>query len=51
MMPYRYNGGFRIWQAPGVVTFELEMIHDARVIYTDGRSHPSSAIKGYMGDS
>src|SRR5213083_2709911 len=37
MMPYRYNGGFRIWQAPGVVAFELEMIHDARVIFTDGR--------------
>ena len=51
MMPYRYNGGFRIWQAPGVVAFELEMIHDVRVIYTDGKSHPSSAIKGYMGDS
>jgi hypothetical protein len=51
MMPYRYNGGFRIWQAPGVVAFELEMIHDARVIYTDGKSHPSPAIKGYMGDS
>src|SRR6267143_2056241 len=30
MMPYRYNGGFRIWQAPGVVVFDLEMIHDAR---------------------
>src|SRR5919109_227618 len=27
MMPYRYNGGFRIWQAPGVVVFDLEMIH------------------------
>src|SRR6185312_15529741 len=51
MMPYRYNGGFRIWQSPGVVVFELEMIHDARVIHTDGKSHPSSAIKGYMGDS
>ena len=51
MMPYRYNGGFRIWQSPGVVAFELEMIHDVRVIYTDGKSHPSSAIKGYMGDS
>jgi hypothetical protein len=51
MMPYRYNGGFRIWQAPGVVAFELEMIHDARVIHTDGKTHPSSAIKGYMGDS
>jgi hypothetical protein len=51
MMPYRYNGGFRILQAPGVVVFDLEMIHDSRVILTDGRPHPSSVIKGYMGDS
>ena len=51
MMPYRYNGGFRIWQSPGVVVFELEMIHDARVIYTDGKTHPSQVVKGYMGDS
>jgi hypothetical protein len=51
MMPYRYNGGFAIRQSPGVVIFDLEMIHDARIIYTDGRAHPSSVIKGYMGDS
>jgi len=51
MMPYRYNGGFRIWQAPGVVVFELEMIHDARVIFTDGRPPLQSAHKHYMGDS
>lgn len=51
MMPYRYNGGFRIWQAPGVVVFELEMIHDARVVFTDGRPPLKSAHKGYMGDS
>jgi hypothetical protein len=51
MMPYRYNGGFRIWQAPGVVVFELEMIHDARVIYTDGRPPLNAAHRGYMGDS
>jgi hypothetical protein len=51
MMPYRYNGGFAIRQAPGIVVFDLEMIHDARVIPTDGSVHPSSAIKGYMGDS
>ena len=37
MMPYRYNGGFRIIQAPGYVVFQLEMIHEARVIPTDGR--------------
>jgi len=51
MMPYRYNGGFRIWQAPGVVVFDLEMIHDSRVIFTDGRPPLPSAHKHYMGDS
>lgn len=51
MMPYRYNGGFRIMQAPGIVVFDLEMIHDSRVIYTDGRPPLSSAHKQYMGDS
>ena len=51
MMPYRYNGGFRITQAPGVVVFDLEMIHDARVIFTDGRPPLSSAHKQYMGES
>jgi hypothetical protein len=51
MMPYRYNGGFKIWQAPGVVVFDLEMIHDARIVYTDGRPALHSAIRGYMGDS
>jgi len=51
MMPYRYNGGFKIWQAPGVVVFDLEMIHDARVILTDGRPPLASAHKQYMGES
>jgi hypothetical protein len=51
MMPYRYNGGFRITQAPGVVVFDLEMIHDARVIYTDGRPALGGPIKQYMGES
>jgi hypothetical protein len=51
MMPYRYNGGLTIRQAPGVVVLDLEMIHDARVIYTDGRPPVSSKIKSYMGES
>jgi hypothetical protein len=51
MMPYRYNGGFKIWQAPGVVVFDLEMIHDARVIFTDGRPPLKAAHKHYMGES
>ena len=51
MMPYRYNGGFKIHQAPGVVVFDLEMIHDTRVIFTDGRPPLKSAHKQYMGES
>ncbi|MEN7536837.1 hypothetical protein [Aurantiacibacter flavus] len=32
MFPFRYNNGIRVLQAPGFVTIQLEMIHDARVI-------------------
>ena len=51
MMPYRYNGGFSIRQAPGYVIFDLEMIHESRVIPTDGRAPLPSEIKQYMGES
>lgn len=51
MMPYRYNGGFRIIQAPGFVVFQLEMIHEARVIPTDGRAALAPAIGQYLGES
>ena len=33
-----YGNGNRIVQAPGVVAISYEMIHDTRVIYTDGRA-------------
>jgi hypothetical protein len=51
MMPYRYNGGFRIVQAPGYVIFQLEMIHEARVIPTDGRAPLPSEIRHFLGES
>jgi hypothetical protein len=51
MMPYRYNGGFRIVQAPGYVVFQLEMIHEARVIPTAGRSPRAAQIDRYLGES
>ena len=51
MMPYRYNGGFRILQAPGYVVFQLEMIHEARVIPTDGRAPLEPEITQYLGES
>jgi hypothetical protein len=51
MMPYRYNGGFTIAQAPGYVVFQLEMIHEARVIPTDGRAPLAAEIEQYLGAS
>src|SRR5262245_49039864 len=46
-----YGNGNRIVQAPGMVAFSYEMIHDTRIIYTDGRPHVSQAIRQYLGDS
>ena len=46
-----YGNGNRIVQSPGVVAISYEMIHDTRVIYTDGRPHINTAIRQYLGDS
>lgn len=32
MFPFRYNNGIEIFQAPGQVVINLEMIHDSRVV-------------------
>jgi hypothetical protein len=50
MMAYRYNNGVRIFQAPGMVVLSLEMIHEDRIIYTDGRPPLPSVHKHYMGE-
>jgi hypothetical protein len=46
-----YGNGNRIVQAPGIVAISYEMIHDTRVIYTDGRPHINNGIRQYLGDS
>jgi hypothetical protein len=51
MLPAQYSNGIQIHQAPGYVVIRNEMIHEARVIPLDGRPHPGSAIKQYLGDS
>jgi hypothetical protein len=51
MLPYIYNFGNEIIQAPGYVVIRNEMIHEARVIPLDGRPHVGQNISMYMGDS
>jgi hypothetical protein len=51
IMPVVYGNGNRIVQSPGVVVLSYEMVHDTRVIYTDGRPHIPSKIRQYLGDS
>jgi hypothetical protein len=50
MMAYRYNNGIKIFQAPGMVVLSLEMIHEDRIIYTDGRPPLKPAHKHYLGE-
>ena len=51
MMPVGYNSTLEIVQGQGYVAIVQEMIHDTRVIPTDGRPHGPSVIKRWMGDS
>jgi hypothetical protein len=51
MVAVGYNAGNQIVQGPGWVALRNEMIHEARMIPTDGRTHVSPAIRTYMGDS
>src|SRR5262245_57847374 len=46
-----YGNGQRIVQSPGLVALSYEMVHDTRLIYTDGRPHLNQAIHQYLGDS
>ena len=50
MMPVIYGNSYQIVQSPGYVAIRYEMIHETRVIPTDGRPHISPNIRSYMGD-
>jgi len=51
LLPSAYNSNLQIVQGAGYVMIETEMIHDARMIPTDGRPHISKNIRQWMGDS
>jgi hypothetical protein len=50
-LPTIYNNDFQIFQSPGVVAISPEMIHSARMVYTDGRPHLSGSLHQWLGDS
>jgi hypothetical protein len=51
MLPAGYNSNLQIIQGIGYVAVEQEMIHDARMIPTDGSPHLASNIRQWFGDS
>jgi hypothetical protein len=51
MLPGPYNNNYQIVQGQGYVMIVVEMIHDVRIIPTDGRPHLPSNIRQWMGDS
>ncbi len=51
MLPEGYNSNLQIVQGPGYVAVMQEMIHDVRIIPTDGRPHLPANVRSYMGDA
>jgi hypothetical protein len=51
MMPSFYNNNYQIVQGPGYVMILVEMVHDVRIIPTDGRPHLPANIRQWFGDS
>jgi hypothetical protein len=51
MLPSFYNNNYQIVQGPGYVALLSEMIHDIRIIPTDGSPHVPSNIRLWVGDS
>ncbi len=50
MLPYNYNNGIQIIQAPGYVVIRLEMVHEARIVPLDG-APLDSRVEQWMGSS
>ena len=51
MMPPTYNANLQILQTRDQVIFRHEMMHDVRIIYLDGRPHPSRNLQWLAGHS
>ncbi|QZH75519.1 MAG: hypothetical protein JY451_02580 [Erythrobacter sp.] len=50
MTPFPYNNGVRIFQSPGHVVIQLELVHETRVIRLEGEPLPDE-IRPWLGSS
>jgi hypothetical protein len=50
MMPVGYNNNYEIVQGKGYVAVIVEMIHDVRIIPTDGNPHLPANVRLWLGD-
>ncbi len=50
-LPTIYNNDFQIFQSPGFVAIQPEMIHSARIIPVDGRPHLGKTFLQWLGDT
>ena len=51
MIPFPYNNGVRIFQSPGYVVIQLEIVHETRIIPLDGRPPLPGAMTTWLGSS
>ena len=51
MLPYSYNSNYQIVQTKTAIVIHVEMIHDARIVYMDGRTHPPATQRFWLGHS
>ena len=50
-LPIAYNNNFQIFQSPGFVVINPEMIHSARIIPLDKSPHLGKNLRQWLGDS
>ena len=51
IVPAGYNQNMQLFQTPDHVVLFNEMVHDARIVPLDGRSHLPDHIRQWMGDA
>ena len=50
MLTPGYNPAYQIVQGPGYVMILIEMLHEVRMVPTDGRAHAPSGVRSWLGD-